>query len=450
MILPFTILAAVPFIMVLGNSMLIPVFPELERELNLTQFQVGLLVTAFSIPAGIVIPFAGALSDHIGRKTIMFPALLLYGIGGLGAGLTSWWLDNPYGWILAFRIVQGIGAGGTYQIALALTGDLFQGKERPKAVGILEAANGFGKVVSPVAGAALGLIIWFAPFFAYGILAIPIAFAVWLLVKEPKSGRNKQSAKEYLTSLKAIFRQKAVPLLSTYLAGAVGLFLLFGLLSFVSDELEIKHGLTGVVKGLYLAIPVAVMAAAAYLMGIFLQDRKPWLMPAIVAGLISATIGLAGLAFFTGIAALLILTSFMGLGVGVKLPALNTLITSATQADERGLVTALYGTVRFFGVALGPPAFGLVQSGGRLPMFLAGAGIAAVTLLIVWFLVDPKKVIAKPQGETAEQDTRGISNQVHTLDDIDDLESEESLLSGTPVGVGSAPAEYDDPDHCPF
>src|SRR5690606_38546402 len=156
----------------------------------------------FSLPAGIVIPFAGALSDHIGRKRIMFPALLLYGLGGLGAGFASLWLAKPYGWILAARILQGVGAGGTYQIALALTGDLFQGKERPKAVGILEAANGLGKVISPVAGAALGPLVWFAPFFTYGILAIPIAFAVWLLVDEPKSQRQKQSAREYLDSLK--------------------------------------------------------------------------------------------------------------------------------------------------------------------------------------------------------------------------------------------------------
>ena len=82
-LLPFAVLAAVPFVMVLGNSMLIPVFPRLESELGLNQFQVGLLVTAFSVPAGVVIPFAGAFSDHVGRKTIMFPALLLYGSGGL-------------------------------------------------------------------------------------------------------------------------------------------------------------------------------------------------------------------------------------------------------------------------------------------------------------------------------------------------------------------------------
>ena len=96
----------------------------------------------------------------------MAPALLLYGAGGLIAGFASLWLSRPFGWILAGRILQGVGAGGTYQIALALTGDLFQGPERAKAVGILEAANGLGKMASPIAGAALGLIIWFAPFFA--------------------------------------------------------------------------------------------------------------------------------------------------------------------------------------------------------------------------------------------------------------------------------------------
>lgn len=406
LILPFIVLAFVPFIMVLGNSMLIPVFPQLERELNLTQFQVGLLVTAFSIPAGIVIPFAGALSDHIGRKRIMFPALLLYGLGGLGAGFASLWLAKPYGWILAARILQGVGAGGTYQIALALTGDLFQGKERPKAVGILEAANGLGKVISPVAGAALGLLVWFAPFFTYGILAIPIAFAVWLLVDEPKSQRQKQSAREYLDSLKAIFAQKGVPLLAVYLAGAVGLFLLFGMLSFVSDELELAHNLTGVMKGVYLAIPVAVMAACAYAMGIVLQDRDQWLKPVILAGLLLAAAGIAGLSFLTGIVALMVLTSVMGLGIGSKLPALNTLVTGATQADERGLITALYGTVRFFGVAIGPPAFGLVQGLGRMPMFLAGGGIALLALVLIWWLMRPSELLVQDSTDQSPSEQR--------------------------------------------
>lgn len=392
-LVPFLVLAAVPFIMVLGNSMLIPVFPQLESELSLNQFQVGLLVTAFSIPAGVVIPFAGALSDHVGRKPIIFPALLLYGGGGLIAGFASLFLEDPFVWIVVGRVIQGIGAGGTYQIALALTGDLFSGGERTRAVGSLEAANGLGKVISPVAGSALGMLTWFAPFFAYGILAIPIAFALLFLVKEPKGERTKQSASEYLRSLGTIFKAKGAALLAAYFAGSVGLFLLFGLLSFVSDELEMNHDLTGIIKGLVLAIPVTVMTVVTYVSGLFLQDRNRFLTPAIITGLALTGGALTGLAFFGGLIALIGLSSAMGLGIGLMLPALNTLITGATGPEERGLITALYGTVRFFGVALGPPAFGLAQDGSRMLMFLVGSGIAAAALTLAAFFVRPSKLL---------------------------------------------------------
>src|SRR5690606_19739919 len=142
-------------------------------------FQVGLLVTAFSVPAGLVIPFSGALSDYLGRKAIITPALILYGLGGLVAGFASLLMAEPFGVIIAGRIIQGIGAGGTYQIALALTGDLFTSSERTKALGLLEAANGLGKMVSPILGSLFALITWFTPFFVYGILSIPVALAVW-------------------------------------------------------------------------------------------------------------------------------------------------------------------------------------------------------------------------------------------------------------------------------
>ena len=85
----FAVLCGVPFVMVLGNSMLIPVFPQMKQAMNLTQFQVGLIVTFFSLPAGILIPFAGYLSDRFGRKVIIVPALFLYGFGGLVSGFAA-------------------------------------------------------------------------------------------------------------------------------------------------------------------------------------------------------------------------------------------------------------------------------------------------------------------------------------------------------------------------
>src|SRR5690554_6893890 len=137
--LPFAVLCSVPFVMVLSNSMLIPVLPLMEQAMDVSQVRIALVITAFSIPAGLVIPLGGLASDYVGRKAVLIPALILFGLGGLVAGLAPAFSSSPYGIVLAGRVLQGIGGGGTYQVAMALAGDIFQSSERTKAMGLLEA-----------------------------------------------------------------------------------------------------------------------------------------------------------------------------------------------------------------------------------------------------------------------------------------------------------------------
>ena len=89
-VLVLAILSAVPVIMV-GNSMLIPVLPTIQSDLKISPLQVSLLITLFSIPAGIIIPLSGILSDRYGRKRVIAPSLLLYGAGGLLTGFAAIW-----------------------------------------------------------------------------------------------------------------------------------------------------------------------------------------------------------------------------------------------------------------------------------------------------------------------------------------------------------------------
>lgn len=402
--LPLAMLAAVPFVMVLGNSMLIPVFPKMRQVMHLSAFQVGLIITAFSVPAGVLIPFAGALSDRIGRRPVMAPALILYGLGGLLAGASATLFAQPYGWIMAGRVLQGIGAGGTYQLAMALTGDLVGGgRERTSALGLLEAANGLGKVVSPILGALIAGIVWFAPFFAYGLLALPVAAAVWFLVPEGAQ-RNKQSLREYTRALGRVFRTRGVSLAGAYAAGMAGLFLLFGLLSFLSDFLEDRYQITGLTKGFVLAGPVGAMAIASYLTGLFIPQG--WLKPAILGGLAITTAALAAVPFLLQLVPFVLVTAAVGLGIGLMLPPLNTLITGATASDERGLVTCLYGTVRFFGVALGPPVFGLVQGMGILRSFWGAAAISALALVLAAWMIQPQTMHPEKPGKKPRRPKR--------------------------------------------
>ena len=176
----------------------------------------------------------------------------------------------------------------------------------------------------------MGLIIWFAPFFVWD-LAIPISLLVWFLVQEPAKRRNQQSAR--VPRLFERHLQKKTPFPFLLLAGAVGLSPLWPP-GFISDELE-SYRITGVMKGLVLAIPVTAMTITSYTSGLALQQRDEWLKPAVAAGLVAVGAGLAALGLTTGLRALLAWASFMGIGVGVMLPALNTLITGATDAQER-------------------------------------------------------------------------------------------------------------------
>jgi ACDE family multidrug resistance protein len=405
------LLCLVPLIMVLGNSMLIPVLPSIQRELKVNVVQVGLLITVFSIPAGIVIPFAGMISDRIGRKKVMFPALLVYGSGGILAGIFAIiFREHAFPYLIAARVLQGIGAGGTYQLSMALAGDLIQSSERSKVLGLLETANGLGKVVSPLGGAALALISWYTPFFVYGILAIPISFLILFMVKEDvkKLQQNVQPIPKYLHNLVRILKEKWVALTISFASGFITLFALFGLLSFYSDILEKQFRMDVFQRGLILAIPVFIMALTAYILGTVMQKQLTKILKwAMVIGLFLVA---AGLFLFCPCKNVLLFTATsgaLGLGTGAVLPSLNTLITSSAPKTERGLITCLYGTVRFFGVAFGPPLFGMAAKITKPPIFYTTAGICILLSLLYLFFVNPGRIIPEDIQGNIRQKAEG-------------------------------------------
>jgi ACDE family multidrug resistance protein len=387
-------LAGVPLIMVLGNSMLIPVLPQMKSALNISQFKVSLVITLFSVPAGLVIPFAGFLSDRISRKVIIVPSLILYGLGGVIALVGILILDNSYLVIMMGRILQGIGAAGTAPIAMALASDIFVSGERSKALGLLEASNAFGKVVSPILGSLIGLIAWYATFFVFPVLCIPIAIAVWFLVNDPTTNKKGQSVQEYLQALKRIFKGKGFHLLSAFFAGSVALFTLFGTLFYLSDYLEKKYGLEGVIKGLVLAIPVLAICTTSITTGIVTQRKNNNYKLFVMTGLVLLGVSNFLIPFFIENTYIFIgALVFGGIGGGLVLTCLNTIITSTVAMEERGMITSLYGAVRFFGVAIGPPVFGLLMEKSNFLTFgtpgalaLLAAGLSFIAIKQEFFL----------------------------------------------------------------
>ncbi|GGK17251.1 putative MFS-type transporter YitG [Caldalkalibacillus thermarum] len=404
-------IASIPMIMTLGNSMLIPILPQMRSALDLTQFEVSLTISVFSIAGAVFIPVFGYLSDHFSRKAVIIPALILYALGGLLAGIAPLlFAGKAYTLILGGRIMQGIGAAGTTPIAMALTGDLFKGAQESKVLGLIEASNAFGKVISPILGAVLALIFWYAVFFAYPLFSLFSLVLTWIFVKEQANRAAALPFGQYLKGLLTVFKHEGRWLFSTYLAGAVCLFTLFGILFYLSDVLEKTYEVNGVLKGSVLAIPLLVMLTTAYLTGSLIKENQQLMKSLIVTGLMLMTVSFALLVFFTNLYLFMGILLLSSVGTGMVLPCLNRFITGAVGKARRGFVTSLYGSVRFLGVALGPPVFGWLMAWSRTGMFLGTAGLTLLTALLILFTVRVAK------KETAEEPRSTLFKKIQPVE----------------------------------
>ena len=372
-------LASIPLIMTLGNSMLIPILPLLEKELDISKLQTSYIITVYSVVAIFLIPVAGFLSDRYGRKKVIIPSLIITGIGGLIAGWASWKMDNPYVFILIGRVLQGIGASGAMPIVLPLVGDIFRNDTEASAtLGVIETSNTIGKVLSPILGSLLAGIIWFLPFFSIPLFCIISALMVIFLVKNKKGNdESQQTFKDYWSLIKSVFREHAKWLIAVFIIGAILMFILFGFLFYLSSILEDKFKFEGVWKGVLLAIPLLALSIASYFTGKKIKDNLKVMKWVTFIGIILTGCSVVIMLLVDHHVYLLFVFLICGIGIGMALPCLDALITNSLEKDVRGIITSFYSAMRFIGVAAGPPVIAMLMKQNLIWM------VALFTLLSI-------------------------------------------------------------------
>ncbi|MFZ5967999.1 MAG: MFS transporter [Bacillota bacterium] len=350
-------LSFVPLIMVLGNSMLIPVFTDIKRELGINQLQASLLISYFSYAAALCIPFLGFLSDRIGRKKILIPSLMIYGIGGGISGLSSIFSSDPYSLILVGRIIQGIGAAGTSPIAMAMISDMFTDTERSKALGMIEASNGIGKIISPILGSLIAVIAWYLIFFSYSILTIPAAVLIWYIIKEEGSHGEQKPLGIYFKEIHSLVGKKGLSIVLCFLTAFIGLFALYGILSNITDFLHIGNKSKLIHKGFIVAFPLLLMSIFSFWSGAYLKKKVYLFKKSVVISLLLCSLAIFLIPRLASFPQRMMIVVVISIAVGVVLTCLNTLVTSSVPPGKRGVITAFYNSFRFLGIASGPVFF---------------------------------------------------------------------------------------------
>ncbi len=133
------------------------------------------LFSIYLLAQAVTTPIYGKLADLFGRKPIM-----LLGIGLFLAGSIMCGVAGNMVVLIAFRAVQGLGAGAVFPMAVTIVGDVYSLQERAKVQGYLASVWGISSVIGPTLGGVFSeYISWRWIFF----INIPLSIAAALMIR---------------------------------------------------------------------------------------------------------------------------------------------------------------------------------------------------------------------------------------------------------------------------
>lgn len=401
--------------------------PDIQKGLGLTSTDLQWIVSGYLVALAAVFALGGRLADVVGHRTMVVIGTLLFIGSSVACGATPTG-SNAATWIIAFRVVQGIGAALLFPAALAVVLSAYPVESRGSAVARFFAVTGGLTAVGPFAGAFLIGISWRWIFF----INVPVAGLGLVLTFVAKVDDRRRS--ERIDLLGALLIAVGAGALvvglqqaSTWgwsdlktlacLAGGVvvlGVFveversrpeplirirffenrtfrsqnviLFFASAAFVpvfffaSVYAQVSLGWTAQNAGTYLLTFFAGFAPGAIIGGKWL-DRGAAKRAAVWGGVLGA------IGFFSWAARLPGLSEntqwpwivIAGLGLGLVIGSANTDAVNQVPAEHFGEATGVTQTVRNLGAALGLAVLGTMLSTAmrhRVEDSLAGFGIS--------------------------------------------------------------------------
>lgn len=165
------------------------------------------VVTSYLLTSTVTVPIYGKLSDVYGRKPMLLVGVTIFLVGSALSGQSQ-----TMGQLIAFRGVQGLGAGALFPISLAVIGDLFSPRERGRYQGLFGAVFGLSFIIGPFLGGFLtDNVNWRWVFYVnlpIGILALAV-----VVLAMPNLGRTQSSVRDLDYPGIALLTAGLVPLL---------------------------------------------------------------------------------------------------------------------------------------------------------------------------------------------------------------------------------------------
>jgi EmrB/QacA subfamily drug resistance transporter len=178
-------------VVVLSNTILnvaLRVLADPQQGLGATQAELEWSVNSYTLVcAGLLFSF-GALGDRWGRRRMLLAGLLLFGLSALASAYAQ-----DAGQLIAARALTGMAAAAVLPVTLSIISNVFDPRERGRAVGIWSGAVGLGAAIGPITGGFLLEHFWWGSIFLVNVpvVVLGVAAVVWLVPesRDPRPGR---------------------------------------------------------------------------------------------------------------------------------------------------------------------------------------------------------------------------------------------------------------------
>ncbi len=372
-------LALTTFLLWVGASSILPLLPEYLRHRGSSDGLVGVVMASYFVAALACQYPAGRLADRIGRRPVLLGGLLCYAVGSFG-------FLAPVGPAvdIAFRSLQGAGAGAAEVAALAMISGAVELARRGRAFASIYGAQLAAMAIGPLAGSLIGL--------SEMNVVFALAGAVALCACLPALGGGVVARTDMPFAEVDRASAKGLPRLTRPLIGALFAAAALGLVIGVYEScwtllLESHHAhdwQIGLSWTLF-AVPFVAMARPGGWLADHLDRR--WL---VIGALTSSVIFCCIYPFVGSLVLLLVLGGVEAVGMAVALPSAQSLLTQGSSAGELGRVQGLFSTSETAAIALSAGVGGALFGLATWAPFFAGAAGAAIlvsALPFVWMRV---------------------------------------------------------------
>lgn len=366
----------------IGLTIVIPLFPfliGLYVSSDEVALFLGILVSLYAICKFFMAPIMGALSDHFGRKPILFYSLIATAVAyftlGIGGAL----------WVLILgRVIAGLSAGDISTL-YAYVADCKAGNERTKLYGYLGAANGIGFMIGPAIGGILGIEYISLPFYIAGVISIITAVFIYFflpetLMEEKRKKNIAVSAFNPFSHFKDIFsliEARKVFILGSYFFIAL-LFYQSNIPVFVKDAFAWGPAQIGAMFALIGLCDIASRAILLPKMLIF-SGRV-----IVIAGLLLMLLGFSFLVLsgYLGMVSLLYISiGLITIGEGLFDPSYNSILSHSVSENKQGQLQGVNQGLHSLYEIFAPFAAGMIYLYNPIAIYIIATMLILITLL---------------------------------------------------------------------